>query len=162
MRQQIEEAKRELRRSLAGQTDWFLPEGSRHFDPVSVVGTLAVVLITAFLRGFIDEATKSAENAGRETFRDLKQACATAIGNKPGDDEAQLAEAERAARHARELAQTMSPAQRTALIEQSEVALRRALDEIVPAPRAAVIVTEVRTTVVTRVLALDDARRDCA
>jgi len=158
MRAQIEQARREVRRGLAGQTDWFLPEGRRHFDPVTAVGTLSVILITAFLKGFIDEAAKSAENAGRSSFRWLRQACADAFEAKPEAAEAQLAEAEREAERARALARTLSAEQRRRVIAQSEEALQQALAEIVPPQRATAIVTEVRTAVVTHVIEFEATR----
>ena len=154
MKQEIENAKLEIRREVAGQIDWFVPEGEKHFDPVTVIGTISVILIGAFLKGFIDEAQKAAEGAGRSAFKNLKELCEKAF---EGGEKAQADETERNARQGRELAQTLSHDQRVMFLEQTETEFKESLLRFMPKERAVVIVSRVRTSVETHILVSKDS-----
>lgn len=52
----FDDAVLDIRRELASQIDWLTPGEERHFDPVTVIGSLAGAMLTAFLAGFSSEA----------------------------------------------------------------------------------------------------------
>jgi hypothetical protein len=149
MKREIENAKREIRREIAGQIDWFVPEGEKHFDPVTVIGTISLILISAFLNGFIDEAKKSAEGAGRNTFKNLKELCAKAFED---GEEAQFGEIESDAQQSHEIARALPSSQRDMILRQTEAEFRESLLQFMPKDRVVVIVSQVRTSVVTYIL----------
>ena len=148
MTHEIENAKREIRREIAGQIDWFMPEGEKHFDPVSVIAAISTILIGAFLKGFIDEATKVPEEAGRTVFKNLKDLIMNAFKGGEGA----VDETERDAQRGREIAQSLSSDQRAVLISQTETEFRESLLQFMPEERAVMIVSRVRTSVVTHIL----------
>ena len=65
------EASLVVQKQLAHNPTWFIQQKGRHLNPASIASALGKVLVTAFLAGFVNDATGSANQADRSVFQPL-------------------------------------------------------------------------------------------
>jgi hypothetical protein len=59
--------------ALGRDMPYFVPAETAHFDPISVGVVLAGLMLTAYLRGFVNQAENQAEYLGSATFMWLRR-----------------------------------------------------------------------------------------
>jgi hypothetical protein len=148
---EIDSAKNEIRRTIAKKIDWFIPEGQKHFDPVSVVTAVTVLFISAFLKGFIDEASNLSENIGHAAFKNLKDNILKALEDKK-DPTLVNNQIEEYAKSSQNISKSLSSEKREVLINEIYDDLRNSLIQFIPEEQATIIASSVRTSVAKNIL----------
>jgi hypothetical protein len=96
----LDEAASEIQQPLVRDITWFQPADAKNLEPVSLITGFALVLASSYLAGFQQEAKKTSQNLGRQSFRWLKSVVGgffhadqdAAIKPKPSADEREAAQ----------------------------------------------------------------------
>ena len=144
MVQGFEEAQVAVQRHLAKDVDWFTPPGQRHFDPASVVFTFAGIMVTAFLAGFVEEAQKSAKEAGRRVYRRLEELVKDVF---TGEEDPNMDDLNVIAEQAPAIAKATHEENVLLYVKSVEDDLRIYLESHLPADKAASLAKVVRDSV---------------
>lgn len=67
----MEAAQLKIQQKVSKEIDWFNESDERHFNGIEFVATIASMLLTAFLAGFVKEAEKKAGEVGSVVFKKL-------------------------------------------------------------------------------------------
>jgi len=153
MIQGYDEAISEIQTPLSHNIMWFTPPEEKNFDPSTLVVTFAGLLVTSFLAGFVEEARKSANIAGKKTFRKLADATKSFFA---GNDEYKVIKDElnQSATEATVVAQTLTPDKFQLYAKQTENDLSQFLAESLPEDKANSLAVIVRQSTVIHILSV--------
>ncbi len=125
----LDAALADLQPDMVEAAMWVVPENERHFEPISFVSGLGLVLLTAFLAGFQEEASRHARAFGGDAATWLAgklKSIATIAEPSP--------QIEAAAREGASLLRSPDPD--PAALDASEAAIAAALAEHLPPDQA--------------------------
>jgi hypothetical protein len=145
----FDQATQEIEGDLATQISWLTPQGERHFDPATIVVTLAGVLLSSFLAGFTAEAKKAGKELGKATFRGLEAIVKNVFARAKNPEKEKL---DQLAREAPKLAARAKRDELMLYANRSEDMLRVWLEASMPADRAAALASKIRKAAVEHVL----------
>jgi hypothetical protein len=130
-----------LRDEAKEYVTYFLPEGEKHFDPVSVALGFGSVLLISFLAGFQEEAKKDAKGAGKKTFRWLSSLVSDLFSGRSSKESE---EAKKLATSAKKTKKSLKEADVRTALDRAEQGLASDLAPKIGKRKAALLAKKVR------------------